>query len=79
MLDVHHSTKIVRKLKLTGVWFSGLEIAKFEGANIRAASGISGQTKNVLSKPDGTIRATFEEIKCTKAVRDFSLSHFEKN
>ena len=62
------------KLKLTGVWFSGLEIAKFEGANIRAASGISGQTKNVLSKPDGTIRATFEEIKCTKAVRDFSLS-----
>ena len=75
IMEIDHSSRIVKKLKLTGVpakvykntafvknmFSSALEVAKFEGAKIQTTSGLRGTVKRAVTGKNGIFRATFED------------------
>eukprot|EP01061_Rhynchopus_euleeides_P004148 TRINITY_DN13457_c0_g4_i1.p1 TRINITY_DN13457_c0_g4~~TRINITY_DN13457_c0_g4_i1.p1 ORF type:complete len:1213 (+),score=589.56 TRINITY_DN13457_c0_g4_i1:93-3641(+) len=75
VMEVDHSSRIVKKLKLTGVpakvykntafvknmFSSALEVAKFEGAKVQTVSGLRGTVKKAVAGKGGVYRATFED------------------
>lgn len=73
--EIDANVEIVKKLKLIGyphkifkntafikdMFSSAMEVARFEGAQIKTVSGIRGEIKRALSSPEGYFRATFED------------------
>lgn len=77
IVEMNSQFKVMKKLKLIGEPFkihkntafikgmfnSNLEVAKFQGAQLRTVSGVRGQIKKAVKEgaPDGSFRASFED------------------
>mmetsp|Transcript_12338 Transcript_12338/g.20742 ORF Transcript_12338/g.20742 Transcript_12338/m.20742 type:complete len:416 (-) Transcript_12338:7-1254(-) len=77
VVELNTDFQVMKKLKLIGepykimkntafikgMFTSGLEVAKFTGAQIKTTSGIRGSIKKAVKEgaPDGAFRATFED------------------